>query len=138
MRGDAALPASDFGYALPVDAPLSTGVGSVSEAGIVSRGIRFDTGRGTAVRAPASGKILFAAPYRGEDGIVIIDHGKGRTSLLLNVSADVERGDRVELGQVIGRALGPVGLELREKGETKSPAFIAASSPPLSNAGKTR
>jgi septal ring factor EnvC (AmiA/AmiB activator) len=138
MRGDSALPPMDFAYSLPVSARLIDGLGSVNGAGIVSRGLRFDTPRGANVIAPADGKILFAAPYRGEDGIVIIDHGKGWTSLLLAVASDKPRGTQVRRGEFLGRALGPIGVELRRDGRPISPAFIAASSVPLSNSENNR
>ena len=138
VRGDAPLPAHDFAYSLPLDAPLVDGLGSVSPAGIASRGLRFGNARGAAVIAPADGKILFAAPYRGEDGIVIIDHGRGWTSLLLGVTSNVPRGAAVRRGQPLGRALGPVGVELRQAGRPVSPAFIAASSIALSNGANSR
>lgn len=138
MRGDAPLPVQEFAYSLPVDAPLVDGLGSVSPAGISSRGLRFGNARAAAVIAPADGKILFAAPYRGQDGVIIIDHGRGWTSLLLGVASDVPRGGSVRRGQPLGRALGPVGAELRHNGRPVSPAFIAASSVSLSNGGNNR
>jgi septal ring factor EnvC (AmiA/AmiB activator) len=138
MRGDSALPASDFAYTLPVAARLVDGLGSVNRAGIVSRGLMFDTPRGASVITPADGKIVFAAPYRDEDGLIIIDHGHGWTSLLLGVASDRPRGTRVRRGEFLGRALGPVGVELRHDGIVISPAFIAASSVPLSNGGNNR
>ncbi|MDP9424389.1 MAG: peptidoglycan DD-metalloendopeptidase family protein [Pseudomonadota bacterium] len=138
MRGDSALPPLDFAYSLPVDAPLLDGLGSVSRAGIASRGLRFATSRGAAVIVPADGKILFAAPYRGQDGIVIIDHPDGWTSLLLGVASAKPRGSKVRRGEFLGRALGPLGVELRRDGVPVSPAFIAASSVPLSNGGNSR
>jgi septal ring factor EnvC (AmiA/AmiB activator) len=138
MRGDSALPAADFDYSLPVSAPLIEGLGSVNRAGIVSRGLRFDTARGTEIRVPADGKIVFSAPFRGQDGIVIIDHGKGWTSLLLGVTSDRPRGTEVRRGEPLGRALGQIGVELRRDGVPISPAFIAASSVPLSNGGNSR
>ena len=138
MRGDSALPPPDFAYSLPVAATLSDGIGSVSPAGIVSRGLKFDTPRGAAVIAPADGKILFAAPYRGQDGLVIIGHGGGWTSLLLGVASDKPKGSEVRRGELLGRALGPVGVELRRNGQPVSPALIAASSVPLSNGSENR
>ena len=138
MRGDAALPPLDFAYSLPVAAPLTDGLGSVSKAGIISRGLRFDTPRGAAVIAPADGKILFAAPFRGQDGIVIIQHDGGWTSLLLGVASEKPRGTRVIRGELLGRALGRVGVELRRNGLPVSPALIAASSVPLSNSSENR
>jgi len=138
MRGDSALPANAFAYSLPVRAPLLDGLGSVSPAGISSRGLRFETGRGATVMVPADGTIAFAAPYRSEDGIVIIDHGGGWTSLLLGVASNRPRGTRVKRGEPLGRALGTIGVELRHDGQPVSPAFIAASSPALSNSGNSR
>ena len=138
MRGDSALPPSDVAYSLPVAAPLTHGLGSISSAGIISRGLKFDTARGAQVIAPADGEILFAAPYRGQDGLVIIDHGNGWTSLLLGVASDKPKGARIVRGEYLGRALGSVGVELRRNGLPVSPALIAASSVPLSNSGDKR
>jgi septal ring factor EnvC (AmiA/AmiB activator) len=138
MRGDSALPPLDFDYSLPVDAPLVDGLGSVSKAGIASRGLKFATPRGATVIAPADGKIAFAAPFRGQDGIVIIEHPGGWTSLLLGVASDKPRGSQVRRGEPLGRTLGPIGVELRRDGAPVSPALIAASSVPLSNGGNSR
>ena len=138
MRGDSALAAPDFAYSLPVAATLTDGLGSVSRSGIISRGLRFDTARGVAVIAPADGKILFAAPFRGQDGVVIIGHDNGWTSLLLGVASEKQKGTRVRRGEYLGRALGPVGVELRRDGHPVSPALIAASSVPLSNGNENR
>lgn len=138
MPGDAPLSVPDFHYGLPVTARVADGLGSVSRSGIVSRGVQFDTARGSPVVAPADGTVAFAAPFRGQDGLVIIDHGKGWTTLLLGVASDKRRGTRVARGESIGRTLGPVGVELRRDGKPVSPAFIAASSPPLSNSAKSR
>ncbi len=138
IRGDSALPPSDFAYSLPVDAPLVEGLGSVNKAGISSRGLRFATLKGAAVIAPANGEIAFAAPFRGNDGIIVINHAGGRTSLLLGVSSEKPRGSKVRRGEFIGRALGPLGVELRQNGVPISPALIAASSVPLSNGGNSR
>ena len=138
MRGDSALPPIDFAYSLPVDAPLIDGLGTVSRAGIASRGLKFATPRGAPVIAPADGKIVFAAAYRGQDGIVIIDHSNGWASLLLGISSQNPKGSKVRRGEFLGRALGPLGVELRRNGVPVSPALIAASSVPLSNSGEKR
>ena len=138
IRGASALPPLDFAYSLPVEAPLLDGLGTVSRAGIASRGLKFATARGAPVIVPADGKLLFAAPYRGQDGIVIIDHKSGWTSLLLGVASDLPRGSTVRRGEPLGRALGPLGVELRRDGVPVSPAFIAASSVPLSNRAENR
>ena len=138
MRGDSALPPLDFAYSLPVDAPLVEGLGSVSRTGIASRGLRFKTARGIAVVAPADGEVVFAAPYRGQDGVMIIRHQGGWTSLLLGVSSEKPKGSKVRRGEFVGRTLGLLGVELRRDGAPQSPALIAASSVPLSNGGNSR
>jgi septal ring factor EnvC (AmiA/AmiB activator) len=138
LRGDSALPPQEFGYSLPVSAPLGEGLGSVNRAGISSRGLLFETARGVPVVVPADGQILFAAPFRGQDGVVIIDHGNGWTSLLLGVASAKPKGSKVLRGEFLGRALGPLGVELRRNGVPQSPALIAASSVPLSNGRDSR
>jgi murein hydrolase activator len=123
-------------YLLPSDAPVIEGFGSVSAAGIRSRGVTLGSRRGSPVQAPAGGTVRFSGPFRSWDGIVIIDHGGGWTSLLLNVAATIPPGTRVRAGQPLGRALGPVGVELSRNGNHVSPALIAGSSRTLSKAGR--
>ena len=127
-----------FAYRLPTSAPVVEGLGAVSAAGVRSRGIRFATPRGAAIVAPAAGTILFAGAFRTHDGIIVIDHGQGWTSLVIGVAPAVGRGDRIEAGAPLGRALGDVSLELRQRGVPESAALIAGSSGLLSNGGKTR
>lgn len=70
---------------------------------------------GTPIRAPAGGVITLAQPdMHYEGGLVFIDHGQGLITMYLHMSRlDVEVGDTVEQGQVIGavgssgRATGP-------------------------------
>ena len=125
-------------YALPTRAVVIGGVGDVSAAGVRSRGIRFATARGSPIIAPAAGRILFAGAFREHDGIIVIDHGKGWTSLLIDVAPSVRADQRVAAGAPLGRALGDVALELREGGQPRSAALIAGSSRTLSNGAKTR
>lgn len=123
-------------YVLPASAPVTRGFGEVSPAGIRSRGITLATRRGTELRAPADGIIRFAGGFRRYDGIVIIDHGRGWMSLLLNAATPHDPGSRVRAGQVLGRALGPVEVELSHEGRHQSPALIAGSYQILSNGTK--
>jgi len=67
---------------------------------------------------------------------VIIDHGGGWMSLLVNVATDLPRGSAVHRGDPLGRTLGPLQVELSKGGTNVSPAFIAASSAMLSNRPK--
>jgi len=123
-------------YRLPANAAVTEGLGSVDASGVRSRGIQLATRRGATVLTPASGTIRFAGPFRQHDGIVIIDHGDGWMTLLLNVASSRPRGSKVEIGSVLGRALGPIAVELSHGGQPQSPALIAGSSAALSNASK--
>lgn len=120
-------------YVLPSDAPVVTGLGAVSASGVRSRGVVLATRRGAPIRVPADGVVKFAGPFRDFDGVVIIDHGKGWTSLLVNVGTERRVGDRIMRGERLGRALGPLEVELSRSGRHLSPALIAGSSASLSN-----
>ena len=85
------------------------------------------------VRIPADGTISFAGPFRRHDGVVIIDHGHGWLTLLTGVRTDLRKGDSVRRGDLLGRALGPVGVELSTNGTPVSAALIAGSSQMVSN-----
>jgi septal ring factor EnvC (AmiA/AmiB activator) len=125
-----------FAYALPASARVTDGLGSVNDSGVQSRGLTLATPRGQALLAPAAGTVRFSGPYENYDGILIIDHGGGWMSLIVNVASTLQPGSRVQLGQPIGRALGPVGVELSQNGRRISPALIAGSSATLSKAPK--
>jgi septal ring factor EnvC (AmiA/AmiB activator) len=86
--------------------------------------------------APADGSVKFAGPFRDYDGVLIIDHGGGWMSLIVNVASSLHAGDRVAIGQDIGRALGPLQVELSHNGRRISPALIAGSSQSLSKGTK--
>ena len=121
-----------FDYRLPASAPVTQGVGDVDRSGIRARGITLATTRGAPLEAPAAGTVRFAGPYRDFDGVLIIDHGGGWMTMLLNVSTQLRRGQRVAAGDPAGRALGPISVELYRNGKAYSPALIAGSSAPLS------
>lgn len=116
-------------YRLPIDGRLITGFGEISDNGVRSRGLTFAVSRGTIVRAPAAGQILLSRPFRGYDGIVIIDHGNGWTSLVIGIgAAAVMRGEEVAAGDPLGRAPASedaprITVELRRQGR---PIDIAA------------
>jgi septal ring factor EnvC (AmiA/AmiB activator) len=132
-RGAAPAP---LAYQLPAAAPVSDGLGAISDSGVRSRGLTLATSRGAALVVPASGVVRFSGPYRSHDGVVIIDHGRGWMSLIVNVATPLKAGDRVGIGGPLGRALGPIGVELSQNGRRVSPALIAGSSETLSNGGK--
>ena len=125
-----------FAYQLPANAPVTEGLGSVNASGIRSRGVTLATARGAAVSVPASGVVRFSGPFRSHDGVVIIDHGGGWMSLIVNLVSPVKAGDRVRVGELLGRAIGPLTVELSQNGRRASPALIAGSSQALSNGAK--
>ena len=125
-----------FAYRLPAAASVTGGLGEISDSGIRSRGITLGTERGSAVGVPASGTILFSGPFRDFDGVVIIDHGGGWKSVLVNVASTLPRGSQVGLGQRLGTALGPLEVQLLHNGSPVSAALIAGSSAVLSNRQK--
>ena len=130
--------ATAFAYRLPAVAPVTDGFGSISDNGIRSRGITMATRRGGALVAPADGTILFAGPYRSQDGIIILDHGNGWKSLILNAAAAGKQGGKLRAGELLGHSLGPISVELSRNGQHLSPALIAGSSAGLSKGGKSR
>jgi septal ring factor EnvC (AmiA/AmiB activator) len=115
---------------------VTEGLGAVDSNGVRSRGITLGTARGAAVSAPADGIIRYSGPFRDYDGVVIIDHGGGWLTLLVDLSSQLRPGDKVRLGDPLGRALGPIEVELSHNGRRFSPALIAGSSPTLSNGAK--
>ena len=129
-------PPPPFAYQLPAAAPVTEGLAAVDASGVRSRGLTLATVRGMAVTAPAAGTVKFSGPFRDYDGVLIIDHGGGWLSLIVNVASPLHPGDRVALGQDIGRALGPLQVELSQNGRRISPALIAGSSQTMSKAAK--
>jgi septal ring factor EnvC (AmiA/AmiB activator) len=129
-------PLVPFAYALPATSRVSEGLGHVNDSGVQSRGLTLATTRGAALVAPAVGTVRFAGPYRDYDGILILDHGNGWMTLIVNVASPLRPGAKVHLGESIGQALGPIEVELSQNGRRISAAIIAGSSPTLSNAGK--
>ena len=89
-----------------------------------------------AVTAPADGVVRFAGPFRDYDGVLIVDHGGGWLSVIVNVASELHAGDRLRLGDPVGRALGPLEVELSHNGLRISPALIAGSSVSLSKSPK--
>jgi septal ring factor EnvC (AmiA/AmiB activator) len=135
VTGEAGPERAPFAYSLPAQAALTVGLGTVSASGVRSRGVTLATRRGDALIAPAAGKVRFAGPFRDYDGVLILDHGGGWLTLIVNAASSVARGSRVTAGQPLGRALGPIQVELSQSGQPRSPALIAGSSR-MSNGGK--
>lgn len=124
-------------YRLPATAAVTEGFGNLSDNGVRARGVTLATRRGSTISAPASGTIEFSGPFRDYDGIIIIDHGNGWRSVLVNVGSASGKGWRVRIGDRLGTALGPVEVQLYHRGRPVSAAIIAGSSALLSKASQS-
>jgi septal ring factor EnvC (AmiA/AmiB activator) len=133
---EGAAPRLPFAYQLPAAAPVTEGLAAVNDSGVRSRGLTLATYRGTPLTAPADGVVKFSGPFRDYDGVLIIDHGGGWLTMIVNAGSPLKAGDRIRLGDPIGRALGPLQVELSQNGRRISPALIAGSSQTLSKAAK--
>ncbi len=121
-------------WQLPTQAKVLVGLAEISASGVRSRGLTLATRRGAPLTVPAAGRIAFAGPFRRHDGVVIIDHGSGWMTLLTEVRTPLVTGATVAAGDPLGRAIGPVTVELRRNGAPQSAALIAGSSATLSKA----
>jgi len=116
----APAPADAIPYSLAVEGRLVTGVGEISDGGVHSRGLTIETAAQAQVIAPAAGRIVYAAPFRRYGYVVIIDHGRGWTSVITDIATlEVARGALVRRGAALGRTgtgNPRVTLELRRNG----------------------
>ena len=136
LAPDSSTPRFPFAYELPAAAEVTEGLAHVDQSGVRARGIALATNRGAPVTAPAAGTVRFSGPFQDYDGVLIIDHGGGWMSLIVNVGSTLRPGDRVAPGQPVGRALGPLQVELSQNGRRISPALIAGSSQSMSKRPK--
>lgn len=117
-------------YRVPVTGQLITGFGEVSpDAGVTSRGLTWAVAGSADIVAPATGKILFAGPFRDYGKIVVIDHGGGWSTVLIGLGTlSVATGEQVGQGALLGAA--PPGedrrvtAELRRKGRPIDPVAL--------------
>ncbi len=108
-------------YRLPVLGKLVAGMGEISESGVRARGLTLATARRAQVVAPARGRIAFAGAFRSYDGIVIIEHDNGWSTLVTGLDRlAVKVGEDVIQGSPIGNAAGAdprITIELRHKNQ---------------------
>ncbi|RYY44230.1 MAG: metalloendopeptidase, partial [Sphingomonadales bacterium] len=105
----------------PVAGQVVTGMGELSSTGVRARGVTLACAPDAGAVAPAAGRIVYSGPFRGYGAVIIIDHGKGWTSLVAGLgSVSVRVGETVAQGDAIGRAPGgpapQVTVELRRRG----------------------
>lgn len=100
------------------------------------RGIDLAAPAGTPVRAAAAGTVVAATtawePSLASGTVVVLDHGDGWSTLYTHLDTfEVDAGERVDAGQVIGRvgstgrSTGPhLHFEVRRDGEPVDPATV--------------
>jgi murein DD-endopeptidase MepM/ murein hydrolase activator NlpD len=93
------------------------------------QGVDFEADTGDEVYAAAAGRVIYAGRQKGYGKVVIVDHGKGITSVYAHLGGtDVRKGENVETGRLLGR-VGVSGnatgshlhFELRVTGEAVNP-----------------
>src|SRR5690606_16650179 len=101
------------------------------------RGVDYGARTGTPIMAAGDARVSFVGWQRGYGRTVILDHGKGHTTLYAHMSrfGNFKRGQRVKQGQTIGYvgssglATGPhLHYEFRVNGVHKNP--LAVTLPP--------
>jgi septal ring factor EnvC (AmiA/AmiB activator) len=126
------VPIAPFRGALewPVVGTVTGRFGQSDQArgGSVRNGIEIAAPEGTPVRAVHPGTVGFADTFTGFGTLVILDHGANHYSLYGYLSsADVERGQRIEAGDELGRVgFAPAGsaalyFEVRVDGRSVDP-----------------
>jgi len=96
----------------PARGKIVTRYGQETSKGVSSKGIIIETRNLAQVIAPFDGSVLFAGPFRGYGNLIIIEHGRGYTSLLAGLeSMDCEVGQMLLAGEPVG--------QMAEKGEPR-------------------
>jgi Peptidase family M23/Alpha/beta hydrolase of unknown function (DUF915) len=104
---DRPLAAQEAAWIPPVDgAVMRAFVAPIAEYATGHRGVDFAAAAGTTVRASNDGTVSFAGDVAGALHVVVAHEGGIRTSYSFLASADVQVGQHVSRGQVIGRAGG--------------------------------
>jgi septal ring factor EnvC (AmiA/AmiB activator) len=117
-------------YDLPAQGEVLNGTGERIDSGWRARGLTLLTAPDAQVVAPAAGRIAYAGAFGGYGGIVIIDHGRGWTTLLTGLDrTDMPGGALVARGATIGRMserARRLTIELRHNGRPIDVAGMAA------------
>ena len=108
------------------------------------KGIDYAARTGTPIMAAGDARVQFAGTQRGYGNVVILDHGRGYTTLYGHMSrfGKIKAGQRVNQGTVIGYvgmtglATGPhLHYEFRVNGQQRNPATVTMPPPePLKGA----
>ena len=92
----------------PVRGKISSGYGNrihpILKRKILHAGIDIAAPNGTPVKAPAAGEVIYDGWLRGYGRVVVLDHGRGFSTLYAHLSASlVKEGQVVKAGATIAR-----------------------------------
>jgi len=103
------------------------------------KGVDYAAPTGTPIMAAGDARVQFVGNQRGYGNVVILDHGRGYTTLYGHMSRfanNIQRGQRVKQGAVIGyvgstgMATGPhLHYEFRVNGEHRNPTAVTMPPP---------
>ena len=96
-------PRDSFGA--PHNYPGATAVESTTDSihGEYHRGLDYDVPAGTAVKAPAAGRVLFSGVLALSGRTVVVDHGQGLLSVFAHLGETrVIQGEWLDAGRVMG------------------------------------
>ena len=109
-------------------------------------GVDYAAPTGTPVRSIGDGVVEFAGVQRGFGNVVIVDHGKGNTTVYAHLSKiHVHKGEKISQAKYVGEvgttgwSTGPhLHFEFRVHGEHQDPLTMAhsAETQPVSSAAK--
>jgi murein DD-endopeptidase MepM/ murein hydrolase activator NlpD len=129
----------------PVSGPIRSGYGRRRDPftgeSELHRGLDIAALYGTAVRAPANGRVMFAARQAAYGNLIVVDHGGGITTRYGHLSRfEVKVGDSVRKGDLIGyvgstgRSTGPhLHYEVRLDERTVNPRNYLPTSRPVAD-----
>jgi len=115
---------------LPVSGSILTGYGEDDALGAPSQGITISGRSGAIVTTPLKGVVRYAGTFRNYGRLVIVEHEKGRHSLIAGLGKiDTVVGQSVSAGEPVG-VLGPARndappslyFELRQDGRAVDPS----------------
>ena len=87
----------------PITSPFGYRIHPILGYRKLHTGIDFGVGYGTPIRAADSGTVIYATWMSGYGNVIIIDHGRGISTLYAHQSSlAVGNGSRVSRGQVVG------------------------------------
>ena len=87
-----------------ISSPYGNRMHPILKRNILHSGIDIAAANGTAIKAPAGGECIYNGWLRGYGRVVVLDHGRGYSTLYAHLSASlVKEGQVVKPGAVIAR-----------------------------------